>query len=155
MQKVRAFSLVEVTLAIGVIGFALIAVFGLVPVGLKSGRESVDATRLSMVGADVESRIRASVIPADFPAAASPAVRTITLFYDKDGLWFDHVDLGYGRGFYRVDATIGASWANPIPNVDEHYLRPVSVALAWPVDLVSGNPIGNNKQSFAFYLRKP
>jgi uncharacterized protein (TIGR02598 family) len=155
MQTVRAFSLVEVTLAIGVIGFALIAVFGLVPVGLKSGRDSVDATRISMVGADLESRIRASVTRSDFPATASPAARTITLFYDKDGLWFDHVNLGYGRGFYRVDATIGASWASPIPNVDEHYLRPVSISVAWPVDLVSGNPIGNNKQSFAFYVRTP
>lgn len=42
--KVRAFSLVEVVLAIGVISFCLLAVLGLMPVGLSTMRQAMDAT---------------------------------------------------------------------------------------------------------------
>ena len=39
-----AFSLVEVTLAIGIIAFAFVALFGLLPTGMQTFRASVDAT---------------------------------------------------------------------------------------------------------------
>ena len=39
-----AFSLVEVTLAIGIIAFAFVALFGLLPTGMQTFRTSVDAT---------------------------------------------------------------------------------------------------------------
>ena len=39
-----AFSLIEVTLAIGIIAFAFVALFGLLPTGMKTFRASVDAT---------------------------------------------------------------------------------------------------------------
>lgn len=39
-----AFSLVEVTLAIGIIAFAFVALFGLLPTGMATFRASVDAT---------------------------------------------------------------------------------------------------------------
>src|SRR5687768_5030772 len=38
----KGFSLVEIVLAIGIIAFAFVALFGLLPVGLKVFRESVD-----------------------------------------------------------------------------------------------------------------
>lgn len=38
----KGFSLVEVVMAIGIIAFAFVALFGLLPVGLKVFRESVD-----------------------------------------------------------------------------------------------------------------
>ena len=37
-KKAGAFSLVEITVAIGVIAFALVAILGLLPIGMKSGR---------------------------------------------------------------------------------------------------------------------
>ncbi len=39
-----AFSLIEVTLAIGIIAFAFVALFGLLPTGLQTFRGSIDAT---------------------------------------------------------------------------------------------------------------
>jgi uncharacterized protein (TIGR02598 family) len=143
----HGFSLVEVVLALGLVGFALLAILGVVPVGLKSASESIDATRTSIIAADTESRIRASVTSANFTSAKPP----ITLYYSRDGIWVN----GATTGFYRVDATIGTSWANPPANTDANYLRPVSVIVRWPVDQTTGNPITNNSSTFTFFVRKP
>lgn len=43
-QSSAAFSLVEVTLAIGILSFAFVAVFGMLPVGLQTFRDSSDKT---------------------------------------------------------------------------------------------------------------
>ena len=45
----RAFSLVEVTLALGLVTFVLVAVLGTVPVALSSGRQSFDQNRAAAV----------------------------------------------------------------------------------------------------------
>src|SRR5437762_2962412 len=117
MQKRRAFSLVEVTIAIGVIGFALIAVLALIPVGMKSSGDSINATHTSLIGADIQNRMRASITNADFPAAPSnPTARTLVEYYDQDGAWIDTASLGMNSAFYRARATLGASWAVALPN---------------------------------------
>ena len=43
-HRLRAFSLVEVTLALGVAAFCLIAVFGLMPVGVQTNRNATSQT---------------------------------------------------------------------------------------------------------------
>lgn len=63
LRRTRAgFSLMEITVAIGVIAFGLIAILGLLPVGMKSGREAIDATRTSLIAQDVFNRVRASTM---------------------------------------------------------------------------------------------
>jgi uncharacterized protein (TIGR02598 family) len=44
-----AFSLVEITLAIGIVAFAFVALLGLVPVGLSSFRQSLDTSVRSQI----------------------------------------------------------------------------------------------------------
>lgn len=55
----RAFSIIEVTIAVGLIGFCLIAVIGLLPTGLNTHRaadeEARAATALNMVASAAES----------------------------------------------------------------------------------------------------
>lgn len=57
--RAAAFSLVEVTLALGVAAFCLIAIFGLLPVGLKSNQAAMEQTAangiLSAVAADLRA----------------------------------------------------------------------------------------------------
>lgn len=48
-----AFSLIEVTLALGVIAFCLVAVLGLVPVSIKTNQSSQEQTSTANIGADV------------------------------------------------------------------------------------------------------
>jgi len=55
-----AFSLVEVTLALGVAAFCLIAVLGLVPVGVQTNRNATSQTVATNIVSSVVSDIRAS-----------------------------------------------------------------------------------------------
>ena len=55
-----AFSLVEVTLALGIAAFCLIAVFGLVPVGVQTNRNATSQTTATNILSSVVSDIRAS-----------------------------------------------------------------------------------------------
>ena len=88
-KKTGAFSLVEITVAIGVIAFVLVAILGLLPIGMKSGREAIDATRTSLIAQDVVNRIRASMMSNDptsqFYFGAYPANEASFFFYTADG----------------------------------------------------------------------
>ena len=43
------FSLVEVTLALGIVSFSMVAIFGLLPVGLDVSRQAIDTTVCSQI----------------------------------------------------------------------------------------------------------
>src|SRR5205809_7828188 len=60
LRRLHAFSLVEVTLALGVAAFCLIAVFGLVPVGVQTNRNATSQTFATNILSGVVSDIRAS-----------------------------------------------------------------------------------------------
>ena len=55
-----AFSLVEVTLALGIAAFCLMAVFGLVPVGVQTNRNATSQTAATNILSSVVSDIRAA-----------------------------------------------------------------------------------------------
>jgi type II secretory pathway pseudopilin PulG len=57
-RPAAAFSLVEVVLALGVIGFALLAIIGLLPIGLQSGRASIQETRANHLAEQIFSTLR-------------------------------------------------------------------------------------------------
>src|SRR5438876_7933827 len=59
-SRTGAFSLVEVTLALGIAAFCLIAVFGLVPVGVQTNRNATSQTTATNILSSVVSDIRAS-----------------------------------------------------------------------------------------------
>lgn len=58
------FSLVEVTLAIGIVGFAFVAIFGLLPTGLHLFRSAIDAS----VQTQIVQRVVADAQQTDFDA---------------------------------------------------------------------------------------
>ena len=58
--NVGAFSLVEVTLALGVAAFCLLAVFGLVPVGVQTNRNATSQTAAANIMAAVVGDLRAT-----------------------------------------------------------------------------------------------
>jgi len=43
-RRSRGFSLIEVTIAIGIVAFAFVALLGMLPVGLRTFTDSIDAT---------------------------------------------------------------------------------------------------------------
>lgn len=82
-----AFSLVEVVIAVGLVSFALLALVGLLTVGLKSSRESAEDTILSLCTETTQALVRAegfSQVSAN--AAYAPGDTTPDFFFDSGGI---------------------------------------------------------------------
>src|SRR5205809_1715661 len=60
LRTLAAFSLVEITLALGVAAFALIAVLGMLPVGLKTQQASIQQTTANSIISQIEGKLRAA-----------------------------------------------------------------------------------------------
>lgn len=115
-RSLSAFSLVEVTLALGVAAFCLIAVFGLMPVGVQTNRNATSQTAATTILTSVVSDMRTT-------ARATPGARISSLYNiiipargsigQPQKRYFD----GEGRcstdpaGSVRPD---GSSWVPPI-----------------------------------------
>lgn len=115
-RPILAFSLVEVTLALGIAAFCLIAVFGLMPVGVQTNRNAKSQTAatgiLTSVVSDMRTTARATpdsrlslLYNILIPARGSIGVPQ-TRYFDGEGRC--STDLA---GSIRPD---GSSWAPPI-----------------------------------------
>lgn len=88
-----AFSLVEITLAIGVFSVCLLAIAGLLPVGAKTTRLSEDQTAASAIqsalAADLFSTPRTSNASTHYglPLPAAGARSNTSIFLDELGEW--------------------------------------------------------------------
>ena len=56
------FSLIEVALALGVAAFALVAILGLIPIGLNSNKASIEQTEAAALAAGVVADLRATPV---------------------------------------------------------------------------------------------
>jgi len=131
-RRVAAFSLVEVTLSLGIAAFCLLAVVGLLPVGLgtlKSSREEAAATRvleqiacsLRSATADTNGKYTAQGLYPELQwSAAAPA--TVTL---------DDLDLS---GLPTTDPLAKRLVAHVEiqPPASDHATATALVAVAWP-----------------------
>ncbi|MDD5263160.1 MAG: hypothetical protein PHD76_15055 [Methylacidiphilales bacterium] len=92
-ERQSGFSLVEVTLALGIAAFCLIAIFGLIPAGLKSNQTAsrqISANGiLSMVASDLRATPSTMTTSQQFliPIPVNPVTQTSssTLFFSSDG----------------------------------------------------------------------
>ena len=96
--QVRAFSLVEVTLAIGVAAISLTAVFALLPIGLQTSHSAMEQTLSNDILAAIIADLRAtaptsprgnSAISAQFginiPGNSGGSGSSSTLYFDAEG----------------------------------------------------------------------
>jgi len=67
LRRVNAFSLVELTLALGVAAFCLLAAFGLIPIGVQTNRNATSQTRATNIMAAVIADLRA--LPKDYDSS--------------------------------------------------------------------------------------
>jgi uncharacterized protein (TIGR02598 family) len=82
-SRAAAFSLLEVVLALGVAAFCLIAVLGLLPVGVQTNRNANSQTAVSNIIATVVSDLRTT------PAAATTSPEFAITFDAEKTLFFD------------------------------------------------------------------
>src|SRR5438094_520277 len=87
VQRSRAaFSLVEVTFALGIAAFCLIAVFGMMPVGVQTNRNASSQTAATNIMAAVVADLRA--IPTNTATSVQFAITFGTckkLYFDSQG----------------------------------------------------------------------
>src|ERR1700758_3344318 len=96
LRRLHAFSLVELTLALGVAAFCLIAVSGLIPIGVQTNRNATSQTKataiLSSVISDIRTTAKAtpSATPTQvyviaIPASGGSNVTTQFRYFDSEG----------------------------------------------------------------------
>ncbi len=160
--RVRAFSLVEVTLALGVAGFCLIALFGLLPIGVQTNQRSSSQTAataiLSNVIADMRATPKANTTSLHYGIGLSDNSAT-TVYFDGNG----------GCSTFINGNTRCGDLSTWIPTLQVRYRLAVTIPpnpagtnaatfaylrLTWPaaVDPASGTP-GGTSEMFAAFTR--
>jgi uncharacterized protein (TIGR02598 family) len=132
------FSLVEVTLALGVAAFCLIALFGLLPLGIQTHQSSISQTAaasvLSSVFADLRATPKTSLTSPQYDITFGIAK---FLFFDGEGRAVTPTDPN-ATPRYRVTITFPAS---PVGAFAPTF---VSIKITWPalVDPATTTPAG-------------
>jgi hypothetical protein len=159
-----AFSLVEVTLALGIAAFCLIAVFGLVPVGVQTNRNATSQTVATNILSSVVSDIRASPnggasgsLTAKYKIRRAKGGIT-TVCFDGQGKpdgsgQIGNVNCRAGNWRYRLYVKIYPTATLPNPNLKPYCANYVVLKLIWPAaaDPLTATPSGSVETSTIFY----
>ncbi len=148
-QSCTAFSLIEVTLAIGVAAFCLIAVMGLLPVAIKIQQASVQQTKANAIISQISSDLVADVrLP---PGQASKAQGDWSNLHGHwaqvatpDVLYFtnDAKQIGY-QGAAPAGATFRATITYMLPPTTTTSLANIKVTWPASIDPATGAPAGS------------
>jgi len=136
-----AFSLVEIVLALGVAGFCLIAILGLVPAGVQTNRHATSQTAATNIIAAIVADLRTT------PAAATTSPEFAITFGTDETLYFDasgQASTSLGRDSrYRLNI----AWNSAPAGLSYAVLR-----VTWPpsIDPSTANPSGSVKIFAAF-----
>jgi type II secretory pathway pseudopilin PulG len=156
-QSRSAFSLIEVTLALGVAAFCLIAVLAMLPVGLKTQRTSANQTKANTVMSQCVNFLRADVrLPPGQAKKAQGDWQNLsghwqsvavpdTLFFTNDG-----IQMGYAQGSTPA-APAGAVFRGTIT-----YLFPptattsiAKITVSWPANQTDLTKVEGSIDMFA------
>src|SRR5438034_3041702 len=141
LQKAAGFSLVEIVLALGVAGFCLVAIVGLMPVGVQTNRNANSQTAATNIMAAIVADLRST------PAAATTSPHFAITFDTEKTLFFGasgqaSTSLGPDSR-YRLNIT----WSSA--PIGLHY---AVLKVTWPasVDPATATPSGVVKTFAAF-----
>jgi uncharacterized protein (TIGR02598 family) len=139
-HRASGFSLIEVTLALGVAAFCLIAVFGLMPVGVQTSRNATSQTAATNIIAAVVSDLRAT------PSASATSSQFAITFGTAKTLYFDSA--GQFTTLLTADSRyqINITW-NPSAPTGSRY---ADLKVTWPAVATPANAIGSVEMFAAF-----
>ena len=143
--KLGGFSLVEVTLALGVGAFCLIAVFGLLPVGVQTNQRATSQTAAASIMANVVADLRATPNPPRINTSVQYQIifgTARTLYFDSAG----QVTTSLGpNSRYQLNITF------PTPLItDPPGLKYANVKVTWPAAAIPANASGSTEMLAAF-----
>jgi len=145
-----AFSLAEVAIALGVAAFCLVAVLGMLPVGLKTQQASVQQTTANEIMAAILNDLRADVVLP--PGQASKETDS---GFGLHGHWAQVATpdtLYFTNAGNQTGSVNGAAPADAVFRAKITYLFPptattsvANVLITWPaqVDPTTGLPVGS------------
>jgi len=128
VQKLpSAFSLIEVTLALAIIAFALVGIMALFPVAMKSARESQMETRATLLARQIFSDLTASEDPANTFIGLRPgienAINRQTVNLSVPGQFV----IGFGEDGFGLGAASVNEFEASFPNPSWSYATRVSI----------------------------
>lgn len=91
-NQLGGFSLVEVAMAIAIIGFAFVALLGMLPSGMRIFRSSIDSANENWIIQDVNATLQTTVW-SKLPGMAADKGGDVFI-YDEEGKLIDRVGLG-------------------------------------------------------------
>lgn len=150
LRRVQAFSLVELTLALGVAAFCLIAVFGLIPVGVQTNRNATSQTTATNIIAAIIADLRAGATSGFAPVYCITFGNTKTIYCDDhDACSFDAAGLilpcNNGATFPNIKTRYRATITFPSPPPSISNVTYANVKVTWPAeaDLSTTTPEGS------------
>jgi uncharacterized protein (TIGR02598 family) len=137
LPVISAFSLVEVVLALGVVSFAIVAILGVLPIGLQTSKSGQDETRAAQIAQAVLASI-ASQAPSQFDNVLVPlnddsnstvplhlnTGETATLYADNNGKLTPTI----AGAVYLVRVKTNSSPTG----FDPGYANQVTISVIWP-----------------------
>jgi uncharacterized protein (TIGR02598 family) len=158
IASTSAFSLVELTLALGLAAFCLIAVFGLMPVGVQTNRNATSQTAatsiLSNVIADIRATPKTATASTQFGVSFVACPQTTTpkstrLYFDSEGqlvgrcdCCIDAQDTSQGMNArYRLSVTYPTNPAG---------LAYFDLIVTWPAGATPASASGSTEMFAAF-----
>ncbi len=127
-----AFSLVEVTIAIAIIAFAFVGIFGLLPVGLNTFRQAIDYS----LGSQIVQRIVNDALQTDYSELIKiTAAAPLTRYFDDQGNEIKAEEIQAGKDYLYV-AELSVAAPTFLPNTS----TPASESLATATVKLANNP---------------
>lgn len=136
--QAAGFSLVEVVLCIGIVAFAFLAIFSLVPVGLTTFRQAID----NSLGSQIVQRLVGEAQQTDYPTLIATAA--YQRYFDEQG---NEVSASKD---YLYTAEISVTAPTTLPNTS----TPPTGSLALVTIKLANNP-GHNPSPFASTSKVP
>ena len=133
-----AFSLVELTLALGIAAFCLLAVFGLMPVGVQANRNATSQTAATSILSDVIADLRAT------PKANATSTQFAITFGTARTLYFD------GPGQFTTVLGANSRYRVNITWNGTAGLRYADINVIWPAAATAANANGSVEMFAAF-----
>jgi uncharacterized protein (TIGR02598 family) len=142
LRATRAFSLVEVAVALGIAGFCLISVFALLPIGVQTNynaiSQSASASIIAAVSADMRATPKTSATSVQFGITFGAAK---TLYFDSEGTASSSI-LTASR--FKVNVTFPPNPSGPGGATFAH------LKVTWPAAASSANAVGSTEAFAAF-----
>jgi type II secretory pathway pseudopilin PulG len=160
-RETAAFSLVEITLALGIAAFCLLAVFGLLATGLQTQQASVQQTTANQILSQQAADLRAAVrYPPGLASRLNSQQQTLkghwanvgtpdTLYYTNEGVQTG----GVNPGTPPTDAVFRLTLTYLFPPADTTSLANITVSWPAQVNPATGTPAGK-VQTFVAVNRK-